>query len=195
MGCGKVKRDKVKQNERALLDDSYYRRKIKTYFKWENLIFMLFFLVDFIQSSLLIVLVTVYIWMPRNRVYECPTGNFPITLMFSGIVDNFLSVCQLLDCFFPEDIIERVETIIHHFTFILYSNVCRSLFERHKLLFAFLMCVRILLDKGSIRQTEFNFLLMGAKIEEVFSVYNIFSLCVPPAPLLKTYVLGLKIRS
>ncbi|KAJ2945273.1 hypothetical protein O0L34_g9351 [Tuta absoluta] len=64
-----------------------------------------------------------------------------------------------------EDIMERVETIIHHFTFLLYQNVCRSLFERHKLLFAFLLCARILLDKGIIRNTEFNFLLIGAKIE------------------------------
>jgi dynein heavy chain, axonemal len=62
---------------------------------------------------------------------------------------------------------ERVETIIEHFTFLLYTNVCRSLFERHKLLFAFLLCARILLDRGVIRQQEFDFLLNGAKIEQV----------------------------
>ncbi|XP_075982332.1 dynein axonemal heavy chain 1-like [Anticarsia gemmatalis] len=65
-----------------------------------------------------------------------------------------------------EDIVERVEIIIEHFTFLLYQNVCRSLFERHKLLFAFLLCARILLDKGVIRFNEFNFLLNGGKIEE-----------------------------
>ncbi|CAB3241783.1 unnamed protein product [Arctia plantaginis] len=65
-----------------------------------------------------------------------------------------------------EEIIERVEIIIEYFTFLLYSNVCRSLFERHKLLFAFLLCVRILLDKGIVKFSEFNFLLTGGKIEE-----------------------------
>ncbi|XP_050552039.1 dynein axonemal heavy chain 1 isoform X2 [Spodoptera frugiperda] len=64
-----------------------------------------------------------------------------------------------------EDIVERVDVIIVHFTFILYQNVCRSLFERHKLLFAFLLCARILLDKGVIRYEEFNFLLNGAKLD------------------------------
>lgn len=73
---------------------------------------------------------------------------------------------------FPEDIVERVSIIIEHFTFLLYQNVCRSLFERHKLLFAFLLCARILLDKGVIRHNEFNFLLNGGKIEQV-SINNI----------------------
>lgn len=59
-----------------------------------------------------------------------------------------------------------MEIIIEHFTFLLYQNVCRSLFERHKLLFAFLLCARILLDRGVIRLVEFNFLLNGGKIEQ-----------------------------
>lgn len=71
---------------------------------------------------------------------------------------------------------ERVEIIIEHFTFLLYVNVCRSLFERHKLLFAFLLCVRILLDKGVINFIEFNFLLNGGKIEQVR--YNDISVVV-----------------
>ncbi|XP_037871312.1 dynein axonemal heavy chain 1 isoform X2 [Bombyx mori] len=65
-----------------------------------------------------------------------------------------------------EDILERVETIIEHFTFSLYLNVCRSLFERHKLLFAFLLTARILLDAGVIRTHEYNFLINGASSQE-----------------------------
>lgn len=73
-------------------------------------------------------------------------------------------------CNYPyisEQIMERVKVIIEYFTFLMYSNVCRSLFERHKLLFAFLVCVRILIDKGIVKFSEFNFLLTGGKIEEV----------------------------
>ena len=43
-----------------------------------------------------------------------------------------------------DDLEERIASINEYFTFSLYSNVCRSLFEEHKLLFSFLLCVRIL---------------------------------------------------
>ncbi|KAJ3657289.1 hypothetical protein Zmor_009105 [Zophobas morio] len=60
-----------------------------------------------------------------------------------------------------ENIDERVEIINEHFTFSLYSNVCRSLFEKHKLQFAFLMCVRILMDEGRIDAHEWHHFLAG----------------------------------
>lgn len=45
---------------------------------------------------------------------------------------------------------ERIVNINDHFTFNLYTNVCRSLFEKHKLLFAFLLTVRILMNQNKI---------------------------------------------
>ncbi|XP_041969812.1 dynein axonemal heavy chain 1-like [Aricia agestis] len=65
-----------------------------------------------------------------------------------------------------DDILDRVDGIMEHFTYLLYANVCRSLFERHKLLFAFLLCARVLLDRAAIRQPEFYFLLNGGHVEE-----------------------------
>ncbi|XP_060531534.1 dynein axonemal heavy chain 1-like [Cylas formicarius] len=55
----------------------------------------------------------------------------------------------------------RVRTINEHFTFNLFSNVCRSLFEKNKLHFAFLMCVRILMDEGKINDQEWHHFLAG----------------------------------
>nr|CAD7394772.1 unnamed protein product [Timema cristinae] len=59
------------------------------------------------------------------------------------------------------DIDSRVLSINNHFTFSLFSNVCRSLFEKHKLHFAFLLCVRILMDEGRIDSHEYHVFLAG----------------------------------
>ncbi|KAM4722817.1 dynein axonemal heavy chain 1 [Rhinophrynus dorsalis] len=56
---------------------------------------------------------------------------------------------------------KRIVNINTYFTFSLFSNVCRSLFEKHKLMFSFLLCVRILMNQGLIHMDEWRFLLSG----------------------------------
>ncbi|KAJ1529234.1 hypothetical protein ONE63_006036 [Megalurothrips usitatus] len=59
-----------------------------------------------------------------------------------------------------EDSLERrIRAVNDAFTFSLYGNVCRSLFERHKLWFGVLLCARILLDLGRIHPAEWHFFL------------------------------------
>ncbi|XP_065685160.1 dynein axonemal heavy chain 1 isoform X1 [Hydra vulgaris] len=60
-----------------------------------------------------------------------------------------------------DTISQRVQNINNFFTFSLYSNVCRSLFEKHKLLFSFLLSIRILMNKGQINLDEWSFFLTG----------------------------------
>lgn len=57
--------------------------------------------------------------------------------------------CLVVACF-SDTVKDRIENINNYVTFSLYSNVCRSLFEKHKLMFAFLVCVRILMNDGQI---------------------------------------------
>ena len=49
----------------------------------------------------------------------------------------------------------------------MYTNICRSLFERHKLLFGFLLTIRILQGDNLIDPTEWLFLISGKALTSV----------------------------
>jgi len=53
---------------------------------------------------------------------------------------------------------QRIENLNVEFTQSLYRNICRSLFEKDKLIFSFLLCTRLLVG---LDPKEFNFLLTG----------------------------------
>jgi dynein heavy chain len=59
------------------------------------------------------------------------------------------------------DVPTRLELLRNYFTESLYSNVCRSLFEKDKLLFSFLLCISILKGKNEVDLDEWRFLITG----------------------------------
>jgi len=59
----------------------------------------------------------------------------------------------------------RLESLNATFTFVLYENVCRSLFEKDKLLFSFLLCTKILTADG-LDAAELRYLLQGSSLLE-----------------------------
>ncbi|CEG43665.1 axonemal dynein heavy chain [Plasmopara halstedii] len=61
----------------------------------------------------------------------------------------------------------RLNHLNDAFTFILYQNVCRSLFEKDKLLFAFLVTIKILVGNGTIDTMELRYFFTGNTQMEV----------------------------
>ncbi|RYG66022.1 hypothetical protein EON64_10685, partial [archaeon] len=70
-----------------------------------------------------------------------------------------------------DEIAVRLENLNSFFTYYVYTNICRSLFEKHKLVFSFLLTVRILQGDDKIDSTEWSFLISG-KTLAVESVHN-----------------------
>ncbi|XP_073479664.1 dynein axonemal heavy chain 3-like [Aquarana catesbeiana] len=62
---------------------------------------------------------------------------------------------------------ERITYLNNYFTNSIYEQVCRSLFEKHKLLFSFLLCVGIQRNRGLANNEEWHFLLTGGVALEI----------------------------
>jgi dynein heavy chain, axonemal len=61
-----------------------------------------------------------------------------------------------------EDLESRLGIIIEDITVNFYKNICRGLFEKDKLLYSFLITVKINLNSGEIDQGHWNFFLRGS---------------------------------
>jgi dynein heavy chain, axonemal len=60
----------------------------------------------------------------------------------------------------------RLQNLISYLTATVYANVCRGLFESHKLLFSFLICVQVMRNAGVVSDPEWSLLLRGAGMTE-----------------------------
>mmetsp|Transcript_7015 Transcript_7015/g.26224 ORF Transcript_7015/g.26224 Transcript_7015/m.26224 type:complete len:4128 (-) Transcript_7015:64-12447(-) len=59
----------------------------------------------------------------------------------------------------------RLKNLIDYFTYSLYHNVCQSLFAKHKLMFSFMLTIRILMGQDLINPVEWRFFLTGTTPE------------------------------
>jgi len=66
-----------------------------------------------------------------------------------------------------DDVDTRIAILNDFFTYSLYTNICRSLFERHKLMFSLLLTIAIQTQDGAIDSREWRFLLAGPTETEI----------------------------
>ncbi|XP_074979886.1 dynein axonemal heavy chain 2 isoform X4 [Caretta caretta] len=59
---------------------------------------------------------------------------------------------------------ERIRYLNEYHTYAVYRFTCRGLFERHKLLFSFQTCAKILETSGNLKMDEYNFFLRGGVV-------------------------------
>jgi dynein heavy chain len=64
------------------------------------------------------------------------------------------------------DLSTRLKNLIEYQTTTIFINICRGLFEAHKMIFSFLICAQIMLDAGDIQLSEWMLLLKGCGIVE-----------------------------
>uniref|UniRef100_A0A8I3PUB4 Dynein axonemal heavy chain 2 n=1 Tax=Canis lupus familiaris TaxID=9615 RepID=A0A8I3PUB4_CANLF len=59
---------------------------------------------------------------------------------------------------------DRIDYLNEYHTYAVYRYTCRTLFERHKLLFSFQICAKILETSGKLNMDEYNFFLRGGVV-------------------------------
>ncbi|XP_051777061.1 dynein axonemal heavy chain 1 [Erpetoichthys calabaricus] len=100
-------------------------------------------------------------------LFFCVSDLSAVDPMYQYSLEWFLSIFMtgIANSERADTVEQRIININTYFTFSLYSNVCRSLFEKHKLMFAFLLCVRILMNEGKIDMGEWRYLLSGGTVQ------------------------------
>nr|KAF6307771.1 dynein axonemal heavy chain 6 [Myotis myotis] len=57
---------------------------------------------------------------------------------------------------------ERMDILLEQTLLTAYANVSRGLFEQHKLIYSFMLCIEIMRQQGSLTDAEWNFFLRGS---------------------------------
>jgi len=71
-----------------------------------------------------------------------------------------------------DDIEKRVEILMKSTTELVYTNICRGLFNTHKLIFSFLIAFQICKSAGEINEEEWGMILRGVMVDKNTKEYK-----------------------
>lgn len=57
---------------------------------------------------------------------------------------------------------ERIQILLDQILLNSYNNVSRGLFEQHKLIYSFMLCVEVMKQRGEISDAEWQYFIRGA---------------------------------
>ncbi|CAH1962386.1 unnamed protein product [Acanthoscelides obtectus] len=75
---------------------------------------------------------------------------------FNQVFNNVIETSEK-----SKDLLTRLVILYREITLAVYTNISRGLFERHKLIFSFMLCVAIFQQSGVIDDSQWNYLLRG----------------------------------
>ncbi|KAJ7549209.1 hypothetical protein O6H91_07G045600 [Diphasiastrum complanatum] len=96
-------------------------------------------------------------------LFFCVSDMANIEPMYQYSLPWFIELFEysILNSEKSHDLALRLTTLQEHFKCTLYCNVCRSLFEKDKLLFVFLMALKLAADEAKLDLDELRFLMTG----------------------------------
>jgi len=98
-----------------------------------------------------------------SQLFFCISDLSNVDPMYQYSLEWFISLFELAVDNAPQSTVldERLESLKSTFLDSLYRNVCRSLFEKDKLLFSFLLTLKVLLGRKDLNPLEIRFFLQG----------------------------------
>ncbi|XP_043569115.1 dynein axonemal heavy chain 3-like [Chiloscyllium plagiosum] len=104
---------------------------------------------------------SVLFFVISNLIYIDPMYQYSLVWFLNLYMNS-------IDKSIPSKVLhERIRNLNEHFTYSIYQNVCRSLFERDKMLFSFLLCIGIQRSLNLVNDDEWCFLLTGGVALEI----------------------------
>ncbi|CAB1113079.1 unnamed protein product [Ectocarpus sp. CCAP 1310/34] len=99
-----------------------------------------------------------------SQLFFCIADLGTVDPMYQYSLEWFINLFEMaIDKATKAHVLEdRLRNLSECFTAMLYKNVCRSLFEKHKLLFSFLLSVKIMQGERRMDGEELRFFLQGA---------------------------------
>jgi dynein heavy chain len=99
-----------------------------------------------------------------SQLFFCIAGLGAVDPMYQYSLEWFIGLFEMAMAKAESSTVlaDRLSNLNQVFTMTLYRNVCRSLFEKDKLLFSFLLAVKIMKGDGKMDPGELRFFLQGS---------------------------------